>query len=238
MTEVRDLSCPLMTKVLLHTYNKNRAPVQGADGKLSASKLKNTGTAKALAIRYGLIVQPQFLKNNVVRSAARVQEVGGSSPCRCTMIFFFAHSCAYAVAVPVAVLCVRCCVSLRQRELTNRCNEAAWQEEDKEYDSDSMKNALMSRYPTAIPGSVRINAKGGSATVLGAPAAPSSVVSAGDLHIGRQLQLIHGALIDIGADLRLLSGRATAGSRGKVSAAASFLLNGTAEEDESGQLRG
>ena len=142
--------------------------------------------------------------------------------------------------MPLSLPCVSLlCVRLHyQAKLESLCDAAAWQAEDAGYDSEATKNSLMSRYPSAIPGSVRVAAKGGAATVVGASAASSSLVSAGQLHIGRQLQLIHGALRDIGDHLRIMSGRATAGSRGKVAEAANRLLNSDAEPDESGQLRG
>ena len=137
----------------------------------------------------------------------------------------------------VAALCVPLCVWL-QAKLETLCDADTWQAEDAGYDSEAMKNTLMSRYPNAIPGSVRVVAKGGAASVVGASAALSPHVTPAQLHIGRQLQLIHGALKDIGDYLRIMTGRETAGSRGKVAAAATRLLNSDAEPDESGQLRG
>ena len=77
--------------------------MQGAAGKTSASKLKNTATAKAMATRYGIIVQPNWLKAQKVSSADRVRRVGGSTPCIAIIAFLFAHSHAYGCRLCAAV---------------------------------------------------------------------------------------------------------------------------------------
>ena len=217
MTAVRDLNSDPIRKAVLHTYNKFRAPIVGADGNPTASKLKYKQTAQALSLGYGLIVQPSFLKARVVRGVDCVR--GGKGSMRwCTSVLFFLSHMPVRVAAAVCVrvcrrACCRVCVRV-QRTLEEMCNSAQFQTDEEEYDSDAHKNLLMSRYPRSGPGMGQWSRDSGASA---APARSSSTALSSDAaHLGRQLQLIHGALVDMCSEMRIISGRALSGSRGTV----------------------
>lgn len=222
---------------MLHVYNKHRHPIVGADGTLKPAKLKYKATAHNLHLGYGLIVDPLFLKNKVVRPADWVPGDRRSRHWCITIFFFLPHMHAVSPS-----MCARVCACVRgQKTLEEMCNSAQFQEDEAGYDSETHKNLLMSRYPRAGPGMGQWAGKGGasaSGRAGAAAAAPGSSLSPDAAHLGRQLQLIHGALVDMCSEMRIISGRALSASRGTVAKAASHLLNTKAEDNETGQSRG
>lgn len=120
-------------------------------------------------------------------------------------------------------------VRFLQDKLNAEVTNPIWIEEDKGYDSEAMRNQIMSRYPASMP-SIRASASSSAAA-----AHSRSTTSADGQHIGRQLQLIHGELSGIATSLRILTDR---GGRTSVVAALRKLGNSNADASESGQCHG
>lgn len=69
----RDLSNPLVRKVVLHVYNAYRADKLNSKGVPMASKQKYKGPEAALLDGYQIALQPGWLKNHVVRNVEHRQ---------------------------------------------------------------------------------------------------------------------------------------------------------------------
>lgn len=77
----RELNDPLIEKVVLHTFNKFRAPIEHADGTFGESKSKWKKTAQTLKSKYGLEVSSDLLKRNRVSVSVRLLEIATTTRC-------------------------------------------------------------------------------------------------------------------------------------------------------------
>lgn len=72
MATISTLNDPLVAGIVAHVFNKFRADVVGADGKLKANKKKFTLTESLLLSQYNLNVPKALLKSKQVSTAGLV----------------------------------------------------------------------------------------------------------------------------------------------------------------------
>ena len=118
-----------------------------------------------------------------------------------------------------------------------------WRKQEEGYDSDTMVAKVALRYRNAGDAGSSLSfgsparsfaAGGGGAASSSSSAAAAAASSSGHASHGRQLQLILGAISDVGASLRIIANVVAGGSRSKVKDSLAKLLNSTADSSDDG----
>ena len=219
MAAFTNLTEPLIRRAVLHVYNRKRKVQKEGAGE---PRLKYKETAADLARDYGVVLTPLLLKSKKVSTLITCQRDQSSNP----LCFSFCSLLRCCCCCCRALLCV--IIAAAQAELSLEVMSEAWIKEDEGYNSESVRNQIMARFPRAVPAAA--GAAGSGARAGQDP----TVVTASATFVARQLQLIHGELAGIAGSLRVLADRKITGGRASVVTALGKLLNSSADHDESG----